>query len=598
MRLPWAKKRPKTAVMPAAPQALTPGEIVGGYRIERQLGEGGMGAVYRATHTLMGTPAVVKVLLPQFSAHPEISKRFINEATAASNLRHRNIVAVHECGIRPNGQCYIGMELLDGLSLADFIDTHRPLGLPTVVQIAIQIANGLHAAHESKIIHRDMKPENVFVTAVPGNKHKVTILDFGCAKFEEPANGVRTNTAAALGTPLYMPPEQFKSPKTIDRRADVYALSAVTWEMIVGRRLWGDCETIGQIISTQLDDTQRLNPCAFVPGLPAAIGAGVARGLAPDPRNRWKSAQAFGLALAATLNDTEWGSDAGIELVTRYAIELNITTDSDAATEGVRMPAELVRAAAPPMRAIVDGAAPLPAAAATTPAPAQAARDAATMPERPAARALTPATAPDRQPGEVPIVVPVDPQVSALRVSTLGAAAGQSEARIASSPPVSSSRRTGVLVAGGALVAVAVGAAIVGLTSGGGSDRPAATDPIGAPTAPASSALAVITDPPGAVVVIDGVSRGPAPVNVGAPVGTTIEVRASLAGHVDAIERVTIGADPATVRLTLAPHIDAGPPVDASAVVDAAPPIDAATRRRDRKPPTSGQDFDPDGVLR
>lgn len=583
--------------MPAGPQGLSPGEIVGNYRIERQLGEGGMGAVYLATHTLMGTRAVVKVLLPAFSSNPDIAQRFINEARAASDLRHRNIVTVYECGRRPNGQCFIGMEFLDGVSLADFIDTHRPLSLPTIVQIVIQIANGLHAAHAHGIIHRDMKPENVFLTAVRANKHKVTILDFGCAKFEDAA-GVRTNTSAALGTPLYMPPEQFKSPKTVDARADVYALGAITFEMLVGRRLWGDCETIGEIISNQLTDTARLNPCAFVPDLPAIIGAVVARALAPNRNDRWPTAQTYGLALVAALNGGDWG-DTGIELVKRYAIELN-ESDSEAATEGVRMPAELVRAAAPTLRAIVDGAAPLPVVAATTPHPVQAGRQAATAPERPSARPVTPPAAANRLPGEVPIIVPADPQVAVPHVNTLGslaAAAGQSEARVA--PPSamrapSNARRlaTGAIAA---IAAVVLGAVIVAMASDDNDKHPpAAPAPAAILTAPASSALAVVTDPAGALVRVDGVSHGRAPVNIAAAVGETIEVRAELADYIAAVEHVTIGAEPATVRLTLAPLVDAAP-----VPIDAAPPIDAGARRRERRPADgSSQDFDPDGVLR
>ena len=603
MRLPWSRQRPRTALMPAPPQALTEGEIVGSYRVGKQLGEGGMGAVYAATHLHTGSKAVLKVLLPTLSLNPQIAQRFVNEARAASNLKHRNIVTVYDCAKRSDGQWYMPMEFLDGITLADFIERHRPLGLPTVVQIVVQIANALQAAHTGGIIHRDMKPENVFITAAPGNRHKVTVLDFGCAKFEEAA-GVRTNTSAALGTPLYMPPEQFRVPKDIDRRADVYALGAITWEMVVGERLWNDCETIGEIISRQLVELARINPCSRIPSVPAEVGAVIARALARDPAQRWPTAQAYALALAAALPADEWGPDAGVELVKRYAVELTVASDADAVTEGRHLPPEMVRAAAPTLRAISDGAAPLPVVAAMTPPPVQAGRAAGvpTMPERP--RAPTPVTVPHRLPGEVPIIEPSD--AVPLRVSTLGAAVGQSEAHDAA--PVAGVSRSGRRVVLGGAVAVALGGLAVvlmlGRDAGDAHGRSSATpsaasgSPLGSPVLETSSALAVVTEPAGAVVYVDGAPRGTSPVNVAATVGRTVEVRAELPGHETATRRVTLGPDPATVRLALAPMTDpappdAGTPVDASVRVDAGPPP-----RRDRRSPTVRQEFDPDGVLR
>ncbi len=569
-----------TPIAPPPPSPLTDGEIVGHYRILSKLGEGGMGAVHLAEHIHMRTRAVVKVLHPQLSAHAEVSARFVNEARTASALKHRNIVTVHDCGQRANGQWFIAMEFLDGSPLSRFIESHGgPIALPSIVHILGQAANGLNVAHDSGIVHRDVKPENLFLVQLVTNPHHVTVLDFGIAKIDEEHGGVSTKTNTVIGTPTYMAPEQLRASKDVDRRADIYALGVIAWEMTTGCRLWGDLTSPGAIMEQQVAGARPLNPCHVLANVPPAWGAVVAKALAFRPEDRWPSAQAFALALAHALPGSDWNEN-GVEILRRYANELTIA-ETDAETAGRPVPVSHV--GTPTVRAVADGATPLPVPQ-MTPAYAQLGR--------PPAVATVPQAS--RTPGAVPIViVPAPAAATPGQPTTLGGATGQSMTPATMPPPPRRSRAQLVAALGlaglGAIVVVAV-------TVGGGETSAPGKGTAAAPTAPAAptpvmSALAVITEPPGAVVIVDGVAKGAAPLNLPATVGTEVEIRAELVGHVAAVERVRVGAEPATVRLVLVPLADAA--VDAPAA-----PIDAGTRRVRPRPPGRGSDeFDPDSVV-
>ncbi|HSS00878.1 MAG TPA: serine/threonine-protein kinase, partial [Kofleriaceae bacterium] len=200
------------------------------------IGQGGMGAVYAAEHTLLGRPAAIKVLLPDLSKQQDIVMRFFNEARAATAIRHPGIVEIYDFGWTPDGAAYIVMEKLEGETLARRLQ-RGVLPWQAALTIGRQIAGALGAAHAKGIVHRDLKPDNVFLSPdpeVPGGE-RIKLLDFGIAKLAgETSPGAHvTRTGAVMGTPTYMAPEQCRG-VPIDHRADLYALGCVLFELCAG----------------------------------------------------------------------------------------------------------------------------------------------------------------------------------------------------------------------------------------------------------------------------------------------------------------------------------------------------------------------------
>jgi serine/threonine protein kinase len=306
---------------------LVPGSTVGNFRILFPLGEGGMGIVYAAEHVVLGTRSAIKVLHGEAARHPEIVQRFINEARAAAHLRHRNIISVHDCGQLADGQWYIALEFLDGSPLRRFIESHAgPIDPATIVHIIAEASNALHVAHAAGIVHRDVKPDNLFLTQTATDPHHVTVLDFGIAKLNEHEARVATRSGVAMGTPAYMAPEQLLDAKTVDPRSDVYALGVVAFEMSTGRRPWGDetnpVKLHREQSSGSIPDPRRiLAERGLRVDLPDAWVEVVRRALDPDPDRRWPSTKEFALALAHATPGSAW-TESGIDLVRRYAPEL------------------------------------------------------------------------------------------------------------------------------------------------------------------------------------------------------------------------------------------------------------------------------------
>jgi serine/threonine-protein kinase len=214
---------------------LAPGTVVGEYRIEGKLGEGGMGQVFAAVHPLIGKRAAIKVIRLELCANVEAVERFVQEARAVNQIGHPNIVDIFAFGTLADGRSYFVMEHLSGESLGDRL-TRGPLSLGEAATILDQIADALEAAHEKGIVHRDLKPDNAFLVTVRGNRQIVKLLDFGIAKLAgAPEQRVqRTRTGTMMGTPAYISPEQARG-KNVDHRTDVYSLGCMGFEMFVGR---------------------------------------------------------------------------------------------------------------------------------------------------------------------------------------------------------------------------------------------------------------------------------------------------------------------------------------------------------------------------
>jgi serine/threonine protein kinase len=218
------------------------GDAVGEYRIESKIGEGGFGAVYRAVHPVIGKTAAVKVLGRQFSANANMVSRFIAEARAVNQIRHRNIIDIFAFGSLPDGRQYYIMELLDGLPFDKYLDERKRLSLPQALPILRGIARALDAAHGKGILHRDLKPENVFLVFDEDGRVEPKLLDFGLVKLMDDAGGSgsgsgsgshKTKTGTPMGTPYYMSPEQCRGLE-VDRRTDIYAFGALTFQVLTG----------------------------------------------------------------------------------------------------------------------------------------------------------------------------------------------------------------------------------------------------------------------------------------------------------------------------------------------------------------------------
>jgi serine/threonine protein kinase len=210
------------------------GDIVGPYRIVGELGNGGMGVVYRAVHELLQRPAAIKVLRPELGAFAMASDRFLTEARATTAIRHPGIVEVYDYGHTVNGQAFIAMELLAGETLGERL-RRGPLTLVEAMTLARRIAAPLAAAHERGVVHRDLKPENVFLVKDHEGSliDQVKLLDFGIAKLEAASSTHRTTIGLVMGTPAYMAPEQCVG-ADCDHRTDLYALGCMLFEMLVG----------------------------------------------------------------------------------------------------------------------------------------------------------------------------------------------------------------------------------------------------------------------------------------------------------------------------------------------------------------------------
>ena len=279
------------------------GTMVGSYRITGELSRGGMGAVYRAEHSVLERTVAVKVLRPELTANEELVVRFVNEAKAASAIQHPGIIEVLDFGHASDGRAYFVMEMLQGESLSRRIQSRGKLPEREAVEIARGIASALTAAHGKGIIHRDLKPDNVFLIPDPYLGERPKVLDFGIAKLGELARDQAkyTQTGALIGTPLYMAPEQARAASGIDHRADLYSLGCMLYDMLVGEPPFVAVGA-GEIIALQLFG-QAVRPSERAPGVSPAVETIVMRLLEKEPQDRFQSAGELANALAAAFSD-------------------------------------------------------------------------------------------------------------------------------------------------------------------------------------------------------------------------------------------------------------------------------------------------------
>src|SRR6187397_368233 len=241
------------------------------YRLEEEVGRGGMGVVYRALDTKLGRGVAIKMLPAEMTSDEDRRRRFVQEARSASALNHPNIVTIHEID-EEHGLTFIAIELIEGTPL-DQVIAAGPLSIETALNYARQIAAALEVAHASGIVHRDIKPANIMVT----RDGRIKVLDFGLAKLVERApadatmSAVATRAGIVMGTAAYMSPEQAEG-KPVDARSDVFSFGAVLYEMLAGRRPFTGSSDIGVITAILRDAPPHLRTVRLdVPAVLSAI---------------------------------------------------------------------------------------------------------------------------------------------------------------------------------------------------------------------------------------------------------------------------------------------------------------------------------------
>jgi serine/threonine protein kinase len=216
---------------------------LGQYALEEKLGEGGMGVVYRASHAMLRRPTAVKLLAPEKAGAVTIA-RFEREVRLTARLAHPNTVTIYDYGRTPEGVFYYAMELLEGATLEQIVDTYGAQPPGRVVHVASQVASALCEAHALGLIHRDIKPANVILCERGGIADMVKVVDFGLVKELEPCHPGLSLTGTVSGTPLYLSPEAIQQPDAVDARADIYALGGVLYYLLAGEHVFAGRTTM------------------------------------------------------------------------------------------------------------------------------------------------------------------------------------------------------------------------------------------------------------------------------------------------------------------------------------------------------------------
>jgi serine/threonine protein kinase len=283
------------ALRPPAPAGADPliGTVLADrYEIIRRIGEGGMGAVYEGRHVVLRRQVAVKVLLEKFLEKTDLVARLLQEARLASAIGHENIVDVTDFGTTSDGRAFVVMEFLEGEALAALVMRDAPLAVERCLRIVRQVVSALGAAHGKGIVHRDVKPENVFLLR-RGEQDVVKVVDFGVSKAvrsrEDGAELLRlTRTGMVLGTPLYMSPEQARGGEDVDVRADIWAVGVMMYECLTGEvpfRANNYLGVISQVLTQEIQPPSRLRPEL---GIPPAVEAVVMRAMAKDREDRYQ----------------------------------------------------------------------------------------------------------------------------------------------------------------------------------------------------------------------------------------------------------------------------------------------------------------------
>jgi serine/threonine protein kinase len=291
---------------------------IGQYRIIRTIGAGGMGTVFLGEHLLLGRRAAVKVLHPSLAVHKQIVERFFTEARAMSSIHDPGVAQIFDFGYAVDGTAYIVMEFLEGEPLSARIDRLGVLPVGHALRIARQLAGSLDAAHAAGVVHRDLKPDNIFLVRDPEalGGARTKLLDFGICKLGVGSDARVTQTGVMVGTPVYMSPEQCRGSGDLDHRSDIYSLGAVLFHMLTGRPPF-DHDSIGELIAAHIHDEPR-PPSKYV-DIPETLDALVMACMRKDPNERFKSMAELQAAIDAYLTTLPGNTPIEVPIVERVS---------------------------------------------------------------------------------------------------------------------------------------------------------------------------------------------------------------------------------------------------------------------------------------
>ncbi len=275
---------------------------LGQYTLERKLGEGGMGAVYRARHAMLRRPTAVKLLLPDRAGAANL-KRFEREVQLTAELTHPNTITIFDYGRTPDGLLYYAMELLDGANLETIVKRTGPMPPARAVHVLTQIAGSLAEAHDLHLIHRDVKPANVLLCVRGGRPDVAKVVDFGLVKVLDKDDPQATRSDIVAGTPLFLAPESITHPDRVDARSDLYSLGCVAFFLLTGRQVFEGNTTV-EICAHHLH-TDPEPPSKFIKGIPEELDGIVMDLLQKEQNKRPKSAH----ALLRRLDELKLGRD-------------------------------------------------------------------------------------------------------------------------------------------------------------------------------------------------------------------------------------------------------------------------------------------------
>ena len=267
---------------------LAQGELVGDrYRVGPVIGAGGMGIIYKAQHIELGTSVALKVIRPDIARNSSVWRRFSREARALGALHNRHVVRVHDAGTLESGLRYLVMELLDGTDLRRLLQSEGALPIPRAVDYVSQVCSALGDAHRLNIIHRDVKPENIFLAQHRSGEPTIKLLDFGVALFLDDA-GQLTVPGRNVGSPHYLSPEQMQNPSGVDQRSDIWAIALLMFELLAGRSPFYGLNAAQTCLKISRGPMPAV--AEVLPHVPAALTQVIQRCLALDPARRPQSA--------------------------------------------------------------------------------------------------------------------------------------------------------------------------------------------------------------------------------------------------------------------------------------------------------------------